>query len=74
MGNVSQLVPSIHASVSIAENEVLVHSPEFALAVASERGITGMLDAAKAIAMTVLDLLANPETLDKAKEEFEEGK
>jgi len=74
MGNVSQLVPSIHPHVAITEEEILIHSPEFALAAASEAGIKGMLDAAKAVAMTVVDLVANPETLTKVKEEFKQGK
>ena len=70
MGNVSQLVPSIHPHVSIAEKEVSIHSPQFALAAASEAGIKGMLDAGKALAMTVVDLVANAETLTRVKEEF----
>ncbi len=74
MGNVSQLVPSIHPCVAIAEKEVLIHSPQFTSAAASEAGIKGMLDAAKALALTVVDLVANPETVTKIKEEFEQGK
>jgi metal-dependent amidase/aminoacylase/carboxypeptidase family protein len=74
MGNVSQLGPSIHPTVAIADNEVIVHSPEFASAAASERGVKGMLDAAKALAMTVVDLLVSPETLAMVREEFERGK
>lgn len=70
MGNVSQLVPSIHPYVAIAD-EISIHSPQFALAAASEAGIKGMLDAAKALAMTVVDLLANPEITNRVKEEFE---
>ncbi|MFC2056986.1 M20 family metallopeptidase [Chloroflexota bacterium] len=70
MGNISQVVPSIHPFVAIAEKEILIHSPEFVLAAASERGTKGMLDAAKAMAMTVVDLLADSKTLDKVKEEF----
>lgn len=70
MGNVSQLVPSLHAFVAIAGKETLIHSPQFAAAAASERGTEGMLDAAKALAMTVVDLLGNPETVAKVKEEF----
>jgi len=70
MGNVSQLVPSIHPFVAIAEKDVLLHSPEFVVAAASETGTKGMLDAAKALAMTVVDLIASPETLNKVKEEF----
>ena len=74
MGNVSQLVPSIHPSVAIAEKEISVHSPQFASAAASEAGIKGMIDATKALAMTVVDLIASPETVTKIKEEFEQGK
>jgi len=74
MGNVSRLVPSIHPFVAIAPVEVVVHSPQFALAAASEVGIQGLLDAAKALAMTVVDLVANPEIVIKVKEEFEQNK
>ncbi|MFC1995823.1 M20 family metallopeptidase [Chloroflexota bacterium] len=74
MGNVSQLVPAIHPMVAIAPREILVHSPEFALAAASEAGICGLLDAAKALTMTIVDLVANPETTNKVKEEFERNK
>ncbi|MBI2830888.1 MAG: M20 family metallopeptidase [Chloroflexi bacterium] len=73
MGNVSQLVPSIHPFIAITDVNVLIHSPQFAEAAASERAIEGLLDAAKALAMTVIDLLASPETVAKAKEEFTLG-
>ncbi len=74
MGNVSQLVPSIHPRVAIAPEEVLIHSPQFAKAAASERGIKGLLDAAKALAMTVVDLVANPAIAIKVNEEFRQNK
>jgi amidohydrolase len=74
MGNVSQLVPGIHPSVAIAKKEISVHSTQFALAAASETGIKGMLDAAKALAMTVVDLVASPETVARVKEKFEQRK
>jgi len=70
MGNVSQLVPSIHPFVSVAEKDVMLHSSQFAEAAASEAGTKGMLDAAKALAMTVVDLVTDAETLNKVKEEF----
>jgi amidohydrolase len=70
MGNVSQIVPSIHPGVAIAPKGVVTHSPEFALAAASEAGIQGMLDAAKALAMTVVDLVANREIVIRVKREF----
>ncbi|MFQ6121523.1 MAG: M20 family metallopeptidase [Dehalococcoidales bacterium] len=74
MGNVSQLVPSIHPSVAIAQTKVLIHSPQFASAAASEAGVRGLLDAAKALAMTVVDLVANPEIVTRIKEEFGQRK
>lgn len=74
MGNVSQLVPGIHPMIAIAPVNVLGHSPEFASAAASEKGTLGLLDAAKALAMTVVDLVANPEIVVRVKEEFRRGK
>jgi len=74
MGNVSQLVPGIHPMIAIAPVNVLGHSPEFASAAASEKGTLGLLDAAKALAMTVVDLVANPEIVTRVKEEFRRGK
>jgi metal-dependent amidase/aminoacylase/carboxypeptidase family protein len=72
MGNVSQLVPSIHAFVAIAPKGVAIHSYQFASAAASEAGIRGLLDGAKALAMTVADVVSNPEVATRAKEEFEQ--
>ncbi len=73
MGNVSQLVPAIHATVAIAPGNVLLHSPEFAVAAASEAAVDGLIDAAKALAMTVTDLLAAPEIMAEARDEFGGG-
>jgi amidohydrolase len=70
MGNVSQVVPAIHPMVAIAPHGVSLHSPEFALAAASEAGLKGMKDAAKAVAMTITDILASHEVLHKVSEEF----
>jgi amidohydrolase len=70
MGNVSQVVPSIHPTIAIAPREVLIHTPEFAAAAASQAGHEGLMDAAKAMAMTVVDILGQPRMLDKIKQEF----
>ncbi len=70
MGNVSQIVPAIHGIVSIADKNVLVHSPEFADAAISDRGIEGMIDGAKAMVMTVADILSNSDIQTAIKEEF----
>ncbi len=74
MGNVSQLVPSIHPIVAIAPTNILGHSPEFAEAAVSEAGFRGLLDAAKAMAMTVVDLVSSPEIVARVKGEFKPGK
>lgn len=70
MGNVSQIAPAIHPFVAIAPPHTASHSPEFAAAAASETGIKGMLDAAKTMAMTAADLLANPELIKQVRAEF----
>ncbi len=72
MGNVSQVVPSIHPTIAIASPDVLGHTPEFAAAAASEGGHEGLMDAAKAMAMTIVDIL-QPGMLDKIKQEFRRG-
>jgi len=74
VGNVSQLVPTIQPMVAIAPADVLIHSPQFSLAASSEDGLRCLLDAAKAMAMTVVDLLTNPEVVTRVQEEFRRGK
>ena len=70
-GNVSQLVPGIHPSVAITPHRgVVSHSPQFAEAAISEKGLEAMLEAAKAMAMTAADLLADPALLTGVKNEF----
>ena len=73
MGNISQVIPAIHPSMAIASPKISLHSTEFAQAAASEMGHKGLTDAAKAMAMTVIDLLGVPDTLTKVKEEFSIG-
>ncbi len=66
MGNVSHVVPALHPYVTIAPDEVAGHSPEFRAAAASPEGHAGLLDAAKALAMTAIDLFSSPELVDAA--------
>jgi len=70
MGNVSQVVPAIHAHMAIAEPNVAPHSIEFCQASGSGRGKQAALLSAKAMAMTAVELAAKPELLQKAKQEF----
>ena len=70
MGNVSQIVPSIHPMVAIAPHGVSLHSKEFAAAASSDAGLKGMKDAAGAVAMTIADLIINPDLLHQVADEF----
>jgi amidohydrolase len=70
IGNVSQVVPAIHPYISICDKSVAGHSREFAQASISERGNEAMLSAAKALAMTAIDLFTNPEFMERVKAEF----
>ena len=70
MGDVTQVVPGIHPYVQIAEDDVAGHSREFADASGSERGHVAMLAAAKAMAMTTVDLLTDADLVAKIWEEF----
>lgn len=74
MGNVSQRVPGIHPLVAIAPLTVSVHSAQFASAAVSAAAMHGLLDGAKAMAMTVVDLLGSPETVARVQYEFKHRK
>lgn len=71
MGNVSQIVPAIHPYVTIVDPGIAGHTPEFAAAAASERGNQALIRSAKAMAMTAIDLLTQPDLMVQAKTEFE---
>lgn len=70
MGNVSQALPSIHPYLAIASSGVSAHTIEFREAAGSDRGQETMLNAARAMALTTLDLLVKPHLLAQAKQEF----
>jgi metal-dependent amidase/aminoacylase/carboxypeptidase family protein len=71
MGNVSQLLPSIHPIIAIAPAGTGLHSIEFQKAAGSESGIRGMLDGALAMAWTAIDLLADSRAMDEVRSEFQ---
>ncbi len=72
-GNVSQAIPTIHPYVRISPDGVPGHSREFAEWARSPMARTGLLVAAKALAMTAIDLLVSPGALVEAKAEFAKG-
>jgi amidohydrolase len=73
MGNVSQRVPSIHPMLAAAPIHCTIHNAEFAVWAGSEMGEAAALDGAKALAMTALDFLADPELRARARSAFESG-
>ncbi|HEX2440101.1 MAG TPA: M20 family metallopeptidase [Methylomirabilota bacterium] len=72
-GNVSQRLPTIHPYIRISPDGVPGHSREFAQWARSPLARTGMVAAAKALALTAVDLLASPESLAQAKRDFVAG-
>lgn len=60
MGDVSQAIPAIHPYVKIVDNAA-GHTVEFREAALSDRAMDAMLVAAKAMALTGLDYLRDPE-------------
>jgi amidohydrolase len=69
-GNVSHAVPTIHPYNRTAPDGVPGHSREFAAHNATPLARAGMVAGAKALALTALDLLAEPATLAAAKADF----
>lgn len=72
MGNVSHRVPSIHPMLAMAPPDVIIHNAEFATWAASDRGDQAVLDGAKALAHTALDLMSDQGLLAITKADFAE--
>jgi len=70
MGNVSQVVPSIHPFFKI-KDDVVPHTEEFLEAANTNAAFEATLNVAKAMAMTAAALLSKPELLKQVRKEFE---
>jgi amidohydrolase len=71
MGNVSYLVPSIHPMIQVAPAGTPIHSVAFAEWAASAEGDRAVIDGAKVMAMTIIDLWSRPELLAAVRREFD---
>jgi amidohydrolase len=60
MGNVSQVVPSIHPTIGIDSLPAVNHQPEFAARCVSAAAERALLDGAVALAWTAIDCAADP--------------
>ncbi len=74
MGAVSQVVPAIHPHFKVTSADAELHTPEFQVAAGSEEAQEAMIQGAKVLAMTAIDIWAEPGLLERAREEFERSK
>ena len=70
MGNVSYVVPAIHPMYGIGDGTQVNHTREFTAVTNTPEAYQNTLTAAKAMALTALDLYTIPELVQQAKEAF----
>lgn len=68
IGNVSQILPTIHPHVPIGDG-IHIHTTGFAAAAGSERGGEAVLEGARAMALTAIELASSPELREAIKKE-----
>lgn len=74
MGNISHLVPSIHPTIAVAPPDVSIHTVDFERFAGGPEGDRAVIDAARAMAGTVIDLWAEPGTIDDVRAEFAQAR
>ena len=74
VGDVSYMVPTVGLSTATWVPGTPAHSWQAVACGATEIGAKGMLNAAKTMAMTAIDLYLQPTLIEKAKEEFQKQK
>jgi hypothetical protein len=70
MGNVSHRVPSIHPCLGVAPTNVIIHNAEFARHAISDKGDLAVIDGAKSMAMTAIELMGDSSLLSRVKADF----
>ena len=74
MGNVSHVVPSIHPMIAVSPPTVAIHTEDFVRFAGGAEGDRAVLDGARAMAATVVDLWARPDALGAAKAAFADAR
>ncbi|OGL38287.1 MAG: hypothetical protein A2042_09010 [Candidatus Schekmanbacteria bacterium GWA2_38_11] len=74
IGNLSQVIPTIHPNIKICNSHPPTHSKEFAQVAISPLADKGLISGAKALALTGLDLFLDPKKLKNVEKEFLERK
>lgn len=70
IGNVSQVVPTIHPHVPLGAG-LHIHTAEFARATITPKGRKAVLEGAKALALTALELASSAELRENIRSEFD---
>jgi len=70
MGNVSYLVPSIHPMIQVAPAGVQIHTRDFTEYAGSDAGDRAVIDGARAMALTVVDLWLDERLRARVNDEF----
>jgi amidohydrolase len=70
MGNVSHRVPSIHPMLAVAPPNVIIHNPEFARWAVSDKGDTAVIEGAKSLAFTAIDLMCDSQLMQTVRADF----
>jgi len=73
MGNVSQVVPSIHPMIAVAPPEVAIHTEDFAACARGPDGDRGVIDGAKALAAVAIDYWSDPSVRAAVSADFSGG-
>lgn len=74
VGNVSQVVPTIHPYIKIGPDTLVAHTEEFKQAAKSPKGDKALILGAKALALTGLRVLTDASILQAVKSEFSQRK
>lgn len=72
VGNVSQIIPTLHPNIKICNSDVAGHTVEFAEAAKSSKGDEAVILGGKALALLGYELLTTPEKLALIKSQFSE--
>ena len=70
---VSYAVPAIHPMIKVAPQGCAIHTPEFAGHARSEDGDRAVIDGALSMALTIVDLWADADTMDSVRDAFPES-
>lgn len=73
IGNVSQILPTIHPHI-LLKRGINIHTREFADATITEDGKNALMEGAKCLALTAVELITDKNALGRVKRDFEISK